>query len=164
MEQVTDLIYCGCDADVDEFLELHPDGYIVHAAKDPWHRQALGYTGRGAPKDHPEYLTALRGNELILNLVDSPDPKWIPAECFIKADYYINQWHDEGHPILIHCNQGHSRGPGVLFYHIIQHDIRALGTDNFEDAVESFKENFYPDFSPAGGVYGFLEETFNGKI
>ena len=38
-----------------------------------YHRQALGYRSRGAPKDHPEYLVARRGNRLILNIVDAND-------------------------------------------------------------------------------------------
>lgn len=52
--------------------------FVVHACKEPYHRQALGYSGRGAPKDHPEYLIARREGRLILNLVDVDNVSYIP--------------------------------------------------------------------------------------
>ena len=165
MEHVTDLIYVGCEADIEEFQELHPDGMILHACKEPFHRQALGYTGRGAPKDHPEYLTARRGDALILNLIDGNDPKWIPAECFIKADAFIQEAMDNERHILIHCNQGMSRAPSILFYHLIKCDVDIFaGCDTFEDAREYFEENYYPAYDPANGVLGFVEGTFNASL
>lgn len=164
MIQITDWLYCGSGADVSEFLEDHPNGRIIHAAKDPWHRDLLGYTTRGAPKGDPEYLYALRGNELALNLVDSPKREYISDECFIKAAHYLNEWHgDDGGPVLVHCNQGHSRGPGVVFYDMIQHDMFDTCAD-FEEAVEHFIDNYYTDFNPGNGVREFLKETFNGKL
>lgn len=40
--------------------------FFIHACKEPYHRQALGYTGRAAAKTHPEYLIARRNGRLIL--------------------------------------------------------------------------------------------------
>ena len=59
--------------------------FVVHACKEPYHRQALGYSGRGAPKDHPEYLTARRTGCLILNLVDVNDANFIAQEIIDAA-------------------------------------------------------------------------------
>ena len=44
------------------------------------HRDALGYSGKAAPKGHPEYLLARRENRLILNLVDANDPRLFAKE------------------------------------------------------------------------------------
>jgi hypothetical protein len=54
--------------------------YVISAAKDPWHRKALGYTSQGAPKDHPEYLIANRDQHMILNLVDSGRRRLHPSK------------------------------------------------------------------------------------
>jgi len=51
--------------------------FVIHACKEPYHRQALGYSGQGAPKTHPEYLIAQREGRLILNLVDVPNVAFI---------------------------------------------------------------------------------------
>ena len=59
--------------------------YVVHACKEPYHRQALGYSGRGAPKTHPEYLIAVRPGQLILNLVDVDNVAYIPPEIIDAA-------------------------------------------------------------------------------
>jgi hypothetical protein len=47
--------------------------FVVHACKEPYHRKELGYTGRAAPKEHPEYLICRRPGRLILNLIDPPN-------------------------------------------------------------------------------------------
>ena len=159
MKAITEWLYCGSDADVDEFRELFPQGRIVHAAKEPWHREALGYTGRGAPKDSPEYLIAVRDDELILNLVDAADKKWIAGECFDAAVEYIDAAYDDGVPVLVHCNQGGSRGPGIIFYWMY---CTAEDSGDFENTVDYFTEEMYEDFNPGAGVRAFLEEKFNG--
>jgi len=89
----------------DELKVRGRDGWaVVHACKDPYHRQLLGYTTKGAPKDHPEYFFAERGNRLYLNLVDAPDPEYIPKEIIDKAIAFIHEKLSEGSKVLVHCN------------------------------------------------------------
>jgi len=64
-------LYIGNEDDYESKVRSETGWCVVHACKDPYHRQALGYTGRAAPKEHPEYLIARRDNQLILNLVDA---------------------------------------------------------------------------------------------
>ena len=109
MIEVFPNVFQGSDKDVDAFLEQHPEGAIIHAAKEPWHRNALGYVGRGAPKNHPEYLYADRGNRLYLNFVDAEDAKYINKEMVDYALQWALRKKMEGTPLLIHCNQGKSR-------------------------------------------------------
>lgn len=100
---VPDWLYFGSDADV-RIARLNMR--IVHAAKEPWHREAVGYASRAAPQG-PERLVAERIDELYLNLVDVPYPDWIHDDILAAAVAFCQ----EPAPTLIHCNQGLSRGP-----------------------------------------------------
>ena len=162
MIQIHENLYVGSDADVDEFKELHPDGYIIHAAKEPWHRKACGYTGRAAPKGD-DYFFRYTTNALALNLVDSPDKKYIAEECFKEANDILDFMYEKGRPVLLHCNQGKSRSAGILFYHMMQVDIEGFGLSptTFDEALEFFTETIYPDTVFGNGVHGFLEEQYN---
>ncbi len=123
MHEVARQLWVGSQADF-EALDVHGTEWgVVHAARDPWHRQLLGYTGRGAPPDHPEYLFARRGNRLYLNLVDAQDPKYISRKAVDEAMRFIEEQLTEcrvaadARGVLVHCNQGGSRGPtlGMLY-------------------------------------------------
>ena len=75
-------LYVGNEYDY-EFKVRHEAGWcIVHACKEPYHRQALGYRGRAAPKD--PNTSSREGKRLILNLVDAPDPA-IPQKIIDTA-------------------------------------------------------------------------------
>lgn len=109
MREVYPNVFQGDDTDVEKFLNLFPDGWIIHAAKEPWHRNAVGYVGKSAPADDPEYLYAVRKNRMFLNMVDAHDPKYINKEMVDRALHYALRAVDFGWPLLIHCNQGKSR-------------------------------------------------------
>lgn len=123
----------------------------VQACKEPYHREALGYTTAGAPKDHPEYLYATRGQRLILNLVDVDESKakFIPDEIITKAISFIKAQHDIGAQVLIHCNQGKSRSPSLALGYLIQHTDLFEHVKSFEGAERKFKK-IYPDYEPSG--------------
>jgi hypothetical protein len=125
---------------------------IIHAAKDPWHRKAVGYSTRSAPAG-PEYLSALRGPHLSLNLVDAADPKFISKEAMVAGAQYIDRMLPR-HKVLVHCNQGQSRGPGLVFLYLW---FKRVLPRPFENALEAFKKE-YPQFSPGSGVLGFLQQ------
>jgi hypothetical protein len=93
-----------------EFSVKRQDGWaVVHACKEPYHRQALGYKTQGAPKTHPEYLIARRGERLILNLVDADNPAYIPAEIIDAALAFIHEQLASERRVLVHCNQVYSK-------------------------------------------------------
>jgi len=138
-----------------EYQVKGQDGWaVVHACKEPYHRQLLGYTTRGAPKDHPEYLFAERGNRLYLNLVDANDPAYIPKEIIDKAIAFIHEKLAEGLKILVHCNQGESRSPGIGFLYLLEH-TDALPKSSLGDALAKFRQ-IYPTFHPSRGISGFI--------
>ena len=158
MNEVLSNVFVGSDADVSEFNDTYPDGVVIHAAKEPWHRQHVGYTGRGAPKGHAEYLVGRTDTELFLNLVDSPKPEFIPRTVFDEAAKFYAE--HQGTPILIHCNQGKSRGPAVAMYCIkaVNEDFAGM---NLEDAVDEMADlhGLEPEFGE--GVAGALMEWWD---
>jgi predicted protein tyrosine phosphatase len=135
----------------------HQDGWrIVQACKEPYHRRELGYRTRGAPKSHPEYLIARRGHRLILNLVDAPDPAYIPKEIVDAALEFIDDGLRSGLQVLVHCNLGESRSPGIgLLYLAVFTD--AIPSGSLEKAESAFRD-IYPEYKPSLGIRGFLNQ------
>ena len=124
---------------------------IVQACKEPFHREALGYKTRGAPKDHPEYLVARRGQRLILNLVDIDKDRYqfIPDEPLDKAVEFVYNSLETGLKVLIHCNMGASRGPSIALLYLLTHTDFAEDATSFGEAETEFRK-VYPDYFPAG--------------
>lgn len=126
-----------------------PGWFFIHACKEPYHRQALGYTGRAAAKDHPEYLIAHRDGRLILNLVDVADVKYVAAEI-VDAALDVIHVNLGTTKVLLHCNQGQSRSPTIALLYLLRHTDRFAGM-GIDDAVPAFRV-LYPPYSPARGM------------
>ena len=147
MIEVLPGLFVGSETD-EQAIRGQEHWYVISAAKEPYHRQTLHYVGRSAPKDDPEYLIAYRDGRLILNLVDVPDPKYISEEVINAALEAIELNRGSKYDVLVHCNQGHSRGPTIAFLYM--HKVGAL-PDDFELALEHFA-TIYTDFAPATGM------------
>jgi hypothetical protein len=131
--------------------------FVVHACKEPYHRQALGYSGRGAPKDHPEYLLARRPGCLILNLVDVSDVNFIAPEIIDAALMDIHQ-NITSSKILVHCNQGMSRSPAIAFLYLVKHSDIFSGQDHIT-SVQRF-QTIYPHYAPAQGMADYVRANW----
>ena len=158
MIEVYPSLFVGCQQDFEAGSFASAEWAIVHACKEPHHRQALGYTGRAVDRNHPEYLIARRGNRLILNLVDVADPRWIDNTIMNAAIQFIHENLQNGRFVLVHCNQGCSRAPSIGMLYLGTYTDQ-LPRDSFERALAVFKGR-YPPFAPAGGVYGFLKSRW----
>jgi len=156
MIEIHPSLYVGHQGDYQYQVKGRDGWAVVHACKEPYHRQLLGYKTRGAPKDHPEYFYAERGNRLYLNLVDAPNPKYIPKEIIDKAFAFIHAKLAEGLKVLVHCNQGESRSPGIGFLYLLRHSDAPSKT-SLDDALAWFRQ-IYPAFSPSRGISGFIAE------
>lgn len=171
MKEVFERLYCGNDNDWLNLEKEHVPGRdidqptkgwaVLHAAKEHSHREFLNYSSRGAPKGHPEYLFAERGNRLALNIVDAPKPEFFAKEMIDKGLEFIEQKLDEGLKVLCHCNQGESRSPSLCLIYLIKHGI--ITGDTLEDCEAEFMK-VYPDYNPGAGVRGFIKEHWEDYI
>ncbi len=127
---------------------------VVHAARDPWHRDAVKYKGMSAPKASPEYLYAQRKNELCLNWVDADDPKYFDLNLTKVAISFIKGYLINDRSVLIHCNEGLSRGPGLAMAYMAPR----LDPD-FASAVKLFTR-IYPYFMPRAGILYHLRDNW----
>jgi len=161
MTEVHKNLFVGNEIDYDLTVKNQEGWSVVHACKEPYHRQALGYSGRAASKDHPEYLMAKRGNRLILNLVDADNPAYIPKEIIDEALSFIDEQLSNRQKVLVHCNQGQSRSPGIGLLYLAKEGI--ISNDSFREALNEFRA-IYPGINMAGGMRGFLEENWKEYI
>ena len=127
--------------------------FVIHACKEPYHRQALGYTTVGAPKNHPEYLLAMRPGRLILNLVDVDKVSFIAPEIINAA---LNAIGDNigSSKVLIHCNQGMLRSPAIAFLYLLKF-TDVLGVTDHTRAQLAFQA-LYPSYAPAKGMADYV--------
>ncbi len=158
MIQITSHLHVGGDGD---YEAAAAQGWaIVSAAKEPHHRAALGYTGKGAPADHPEYRAALRGNHLILNWVDGVLAQFYRREELLLAagflQSHLGPYSLQATQVLIHCNQGQSRAPSLALYWLHLTDPDYI---HHEPAEARFRE-LYPPYSPADGIREFIKSQW----
>lgn len=155
-----DQVFLGAESGTDRCLdcaliEITANWFIIHAAKEPWHRDALGYTGRGAPPNDPEYLVAKRPGELMLNLVDMPVLKEQYTNPIFEAAFEaIDRAFAEGKKVLVHCNEGKSRAPTIALLWLGSAALEDYHDKTFEQAVEKFRE-LYPEYEPGAGVEAY---------
>ncbi len=171
MIEISENLYVGAQTDLVHALDHdHIDGkehvksnwFVISSAKEPWHRQALGYTSRAVAKDHPEYLIAHRPGRLILNLVDVDDPAYIRSEIVEAAMTEIDRHLADGKKVLIHCNQGQSRAPtlGLLYLRRTSADYADL---THEQGAAMFRAT-YPAYAPAKGMALYSQQHWDDHV
>jgi hypothetical protein len=152
MIQVSEGLWVGSEADYLGQVFGRDGWCVVHACKEPYHRRALGYSGRAAPKTHPEYLVAHRGSRLCLNFIDAPNAAYIPIAMVDEALAFMRESLASGTPVFVHCNQGMSRAPTLALLYLARF-TREL-PPSLDAAVAEFRRR-YPPYQPAGGVWAF---------
>lgn len=158
MIEVAKNIWVGSESDYESKVQFEPSGWsTIHACKEPYHRKAVGYNDRGAPKTHPEYLFAERERRLMLNLVDAPNPAFFSKVIVDKAVDWAKDELAAGQSLLIHCNEGRSRC-GLISLCLLAG--LGLAPDTFEQAEIWFRD-LYPPYQPGNGVRGFLVKNYH---
>ena len=158
MIEVYKNIFVGAQTDYDLNPSQFLDWRVVHACKEPYHRNLLGYTGRAASKGHPQYLYGYDAyNHLVLNIVDAPNPSFFSDVMIDEAINYCLKGLKEGKKVLIHCNQGESRAPSIALL-----VLRKLGvvSKDFDIAVAEFLK-VYPLYSPNKGIFEYIRNRWN---
>lgn len=158
MKKIAERLWVGTD---DSYTHLITDAVgefptgangwcIVHAAREPYHREFVGYRGKGAPKESPEYLYAQRGKRLALNLFDTDDVNYVNdklmevAVSWARTALQISQDN-----VLIHCNKGLSRGPTLAML-VMARDL----SNDYQTARGEF-EKVYPEYNPMQGLQDY---------
>lgn len=151
MIEVIENLLIGSQLDYENNVKFQLNWYVIQACKEPYHREALGYSGRAFSSTHPEYLIARRENRLILNLVDGNDHRYFSSEILDTAldevDKNIND-----NRILVHCNQGCSRSPMIGLLYMVRKG--RLPSSSFLEAEIEFSK-IYPPYNPAKGIRDF---------
>jgi len=153
MIQIHPKLFIGTEQDYETHVRGRPGWAVVHACKEPYHRQLLGYTGRGAPKDNPEYLIARRGDCLYLNLVDTEDPAYVSSVIVHAALDFIGESLAAGKNCLVHCNLGESRSPSLGLLYLSR--VGVIPKASLPEAEQVFIK-LYPTYRPKTGMRGFL--------
>lgn len=161
MKEIINNLFIGSQEDYENDVKYREGWFVIHACKEPYHRKALGYTGRAAPKIHPEYLIAKRPGRLILNLIDTDNVKYVPSEIIDAAIVAIDE-NISQKKVLVHCNQGMSRSAtiGLLYLH-----HAGLLIDDFLSAEEEYRK-LYPTYVPSNGLRMFAQmnwEKYNSS-
>ena len=151
MFEISERLFIGSDAD-------HRFGdnewAIVHACKSPCHQQAVGYR-RSLPRSHPNYLALERPDDLFLNMIDPPDPLFMPPLFSSFLEFAPRHW-EQGKKVLVHCNQGESRAPslGLLFLVKYKNEI----SDASYQAARMEFQKLYPYYQPGQGIQIYLAD------
>lgn len=162
MIEVYQNLFVGADDDFSK-VEQQEGWAFVQAARDPWHRQALGYTEPTPPTTDKECLIARRDQCLILNLVDSDSPKGIRSVLFYEALDFIEQMLHAGDlKVLIHSNRGVSRAPSIALLYLTFR-LGKLPSTSFEDAYQEFIK-IYPHYDPSKGLCEFLVDRWDSGL
>ena len=165
MIEVFHNLFVGSAADLPEVMTeagaVRDSWFVISAAKLPWHKEALGHAGHGAPKDHPEYLIARRPNRLLLNLIDADKVEYIRDEIMDAALDAISNSLDAGLKVLVHCNQGQSRAPTIVLLWLRKsgHSSPEL---TFDGAVRLLTSAVYPAYAPAKGMADYARAHWGG--
>lgn len=164
MIEVSPRLYVGNQIDYEKRVKGKIGWSVVHCAKEPYHRQALGYKGSGCDRNDPEYLFAYRdmdghkGNDrLCLNMVDAPKPEFFRDAMIDAALDFIERRMFHGN-VLVHCNQGGSRGPSVALLYLHERDDAWKGIP-FDEAESSFLD-LYPSYQPGAGIREYLRQRW----
>ncbi len=147
-------LFVGDERDYELRVAGRPEWAVVHACKDPYHRQLLGYRSQGAPKDDPEYLFAVRGVRLYLNMVDANLPEFFDPRLILTAMDFVEEHIASGRKVLVHCNLGESRAPSLALLYLASR-ARTLPICSLEAAEEEFRR-LYPAYRPKSGIHEHL--------
>lgn len=156
MKEIAHNLYVGNNEDFQtlEESEVALEGWlVVHACKEPYHRQFVGYSSRGAPPGD-EYLWSRKQDRIALNFIDADDHRYIPDEMIVYAVKSIRAALEDKKKVLIHCNQGKSRGPTLAML-VLANQLHP----HFEEAVNAFKKR-YTEYEPAEGVYTYAARNW----
>ena len=153
------LSYCNQQ----EYENIKASGVDVSAllcAKYPYHKQIVGYS-KNCPKDHLEYLYAIRAKNHImaLNMVDAKEPKYFSDEMILAGIDFIQGELAQGRNVVVVCNKGESRSATMCLMYMMAHgDFDKSMTH--EEVFSEFNK-IAPDWKPGEGILQYCIEFWD---
>jgi len=154
LTKVHERLYVGSERDC---FHYRLEWAVVHACKHPCHVNAVGYKG-SLPKDHPDYLSLERGDNLYLNIVDPDIPLFMP-QTFVDFMTFTRKHYNEDKNLLIHCNLGESRAPSLALLFMAK-GLHVISDGSYEEAQSEFQKS-YPGYTPSKGISRYFTENWN---
>lgn len=152
MTEIVKGIFTGNEYDFYS-IENKDEWAILHCCKNPFHVDFVGYKGNLKGTD-PYYISCIKGNEMALNIVDLEyfDDRYLMhnKKMFTEAFEFLDRFRKQGKKLLIHCNQGESRGPSLCMLYIAR--IGGFINNEFEDVFYEFLD-LYPRYHPKANIY-----------
>lgn len=155
MKQIFEGLFVGNQNDIPL-----PEMATVHAAKDPYHREAVGYKGALA-NDHPNYLMLKKPDDLYLNMIDPKFallPEWTNP-MFEAAILFIAEAIQDDKQILVRCNKGQSRSPSIVLAYMARSGM--ISNESYELAKAEFSTDYYPEYLPGEGIQLYLARNWD---
>ena len=152
MKEIYENVYIGNEQDYYSITDI-ANWAVLHCCKNPFHCNFVGYRGNLSPS-HPDYALKRINNEMALNLVDmdkfSVNYLDFNRKMFEEAFEFLDEYRKEGCKILIHCNQGESRGPTLGMLYVAR--FGAFHYSGFNDSVKELLK-IYPTYNPKRNIY-----------
>ncbi len=136
------------------FKELQEKSAVIHACKDPCHKEAVGYEGN-LNSSHPNYLILARENDLFLNMVDMQSPL-LPqyTDGMIETAMHFIERNIKDKVVFIHCNKGESRAPSIALIYAAK-KAKIISNEGYYKAKADFSK-ILPGFQPGIGIEGYM--------
>lgn len=157
MKEIIKNLHIGNQQDYENNVFDEENCSLVLAAKNPFHKNAVGYTGKSCDKNHPEYLIARRGNKLILNMVDAPYSIYFDKGMIDTALEFIDEELNKWKSVYVVCNAGQSRSASLVLLYLIK--IGFINGETLEDCEVEYLR-IYPNYNPGKGIRDFVKEHF----
>lgn len=154
---MANLMYCNAE----EYESMKERGLNISAllcAKHPYHKRIVGYEGN-CRKDHPEYLYAVRGNVMALNMVDAECPMFFSDEMIHAGIYFVEDQLAHNRDVVVVCNQGESRSPSMCLLYLMKHGYFDKKLTHSNVFLE-FKA-IAPNWNPRNGILQYCIEFWN---
>lgn len=157
LHRIINGIYVG-DSQAYDSVRANPEWSYLLAAQS-FHREHLGYTGRGAPKDSPHYLWHEDGHTLRLNLVDADNVRFIDDRVIEKALVWCLGEYGQHRTVLLACDKGQSRSPTLAI--MLLRRLGKLDWATCDFARERMDQILGGSYRPNKGMRDYLERWWS---
>ena len=140
-----------------EISKLSDDFNIVHAAKEPFHKELVGYNGKKCPPDKYFYKDEKQASLCIIDFPSSFQWDYFPENMLKLTMEFIDTSLKDCKKVYIHCNQGMSRAPSIAFMYLVSRGLIREG--DLEGDLNYFLE-IYPSYRPANGIFENIKRKY----